>query len=128
VNARVFLAAIVALLAGVVVYDALALRFVAYAGSSGIGVVLAEALPALLVGLIFVVVVLMPLFALFRHMPMQRRARFILAGISMWAALGALLLMLVPLEEPSDFVGRAVLVLLPGVVVVLVFGATCNFE
>ena len=124
-NARILLAGICALLAGIGAYDGLEYSSATSLTSAGLAALLTESLPALLVGLLFIVLALMPLLELFRQLQMQRRTDFFIAGIAIWCAICAVLLAMTT-AEPYDYVGRLIMLLLPGIVIVLVFGAVAG--
>ena len=122
VNARVLRAAALSLLAATAVYVEVVVATTTNDELAGWFAYVVLALPAVLVGLPFVAFVMLPLFAWFRRMQASHRAPFILASLAIWLAVCAWVLAETNVD-PSDFLDRAELLMLPGLVLVLVFGA-----
>jgi len=112
---RAAITIILPILAAAVVYDAL-VSGVTTANFISLGLNL---LPAMLVGLLFVALVLLPLWSLFSARGKSRRGAFVAAGAAIW--LVACLILLASVEQASN-VRVAMSWLLPGVVLVATFG------
>ena len=116
----------ISVLAGSAVYFAIAEHLEPSTDATGWSEELLEVSPALLIGLLFVMWVLLPLWLLFARLRAGRLLVFSCVGAAIWLACGAVILRLATVPVASDPWADAT-ILLPGVVMVLVFAVLAHY-
>jgi hypothetical protein len=118
---------IIPLLAGTALYFAITENLESDTGATVWSEELLEASPAVLVGLLFEILVLLPLWLFVARLRAARFLIFSCIGALIWLACGAVILRAANISAASEPWADAA-VMLPGVVIVIVFAAMIRYH